>query len=71
MNPCEVRKNPFGTHVLIWRRGGRFQADDSRKIEFFGYATRQNSLQSNPWQTSKADYWQCPIYQHDYSVYSL
>jgi len=71
MNPCEVRKNPFGTHVLIWRRGGRFQADDSRKIELFGYATRQDSLQSNPRQTSKADYWQGPIYQHDYSVYSL
>ncbi|MEC8820048.1 MAG: hypothetical protein VYA08_04090 [Pseudomonadota bacterium] len=45
MNPCEVRKNPFGTHVLIWSRGGRFQADDSRKIELFGYATQQRSAQ--------------------------
>lgn len=71
MNPCEVRKNPCGTHVLIWRQYGRFQAGDTGKIELFGYATQQKSLQSNPWQTSTVDYWQRPIYHHGYSVYRL
>jgi hypothetical protein len=61
MNPCEVRKNPCGTHVLIWRQDGRFQAGDTGKIELFGYATRQKSSLSNPWQTSTADYWQRPF----------